>query len=177
MHPSDSDLPPLVFPGAFHPVHEGHLEMARVAERMEGRPLTFELSIANVDKPPLDYMEIEQRASQFTEHNLALTDAATFVEKGRLFPGCTFVVGADTIVRIGQTRYYNDDPEHRDAALAELAELGCRFLVFGRQHEGRFEVLSRLELPMQLKKRCKEVPESEFRRDLSSTELRSQANS
>ena len=55
------------------------------------------------------------------------------------FPGRTFVVGADTILRVGNVRYYGDSEGARDAAVARLAEQDVRFLVFGRLLEGRFE--------------------------------------
>ncbi|HEX2474763.1 MAG TPA: hypothetical protein VHK01_08460, partial [Lacipirellulaceae bacterium] len=49
IHGEDSDV---LFPGAFNPLHDGHLRMAEVAQAHYGVPVTFELSIANVDKAP-----------------------------------------------------------------------------------------------------------------------------
>lgn len=167
-----TEVVPAVFPGAFNPLHQGHLDMASTAERLLGKPLVFELSISNVDKPPLDFLTIDERVRQFGELPVALTRAATFVEKSSLFPDATFVVGADTILRIGDSRYYGDDPDSRDAALDQLAHQGARFLVFGRHRDGSFETLSHLELPMRLRQLCIEVPEEEFRHDVSSTQLR-----
>jgi hypothetical protein len=166
------NAPTALFPGAFNPLHAGHRQMAALAAELLRRPVAFELSLFNVDKPPLDYAEIAARVRQFSQQDqLLLTRAPTFVEKARLFPGATFVVGADTIVRIADSHYY-DSPAVRDAALAELAAAGCRFLVFGRAREGRFESLARLPLPPALREICDEVPEACFRMDLSSTELR-----
>ena len=46
--------PPLVlFPGSFNPMHEGHVLLARVAEELRQQPVAFEISVTNVDKPPL----------------------------------------------------------------------------------------------------------------------------
>lgn len=166
-----------IFPGAFHPRHEGHREMARVAGQMLGAPVEHEVSIANVDKPPLDYLEIAARARQFApDEPLWLTRAPTFVEKARLLPNATFIVGADTIERIGDPRYYGGDPARRDAAVSELAALGARFLVFGRVAEGRFQTLPDLKLPSELRKLCQSVPETSFRLDISSTALRQAAD-
>lgn len=159
--------------GAFNPLHEGHRRMGEVAERKLQRPVAGELSVWNVDKPPLDYHEIDARRRAFEAWRpLWLTRAPTFVEKARLFPGATFVVGADTIERIGQTRYYGDRVERRDEALAELAANNCRFLVFGRVAEGQFRGLREIELPAALRAICDGVDEQEFRLDVSSTALR-----
>jgi hypothetical protein len=107
---------------------------------------------------------------------IALTSAPTFREKAALFPGAVFVVGADTIVRIGQVRYYGGDSDRRDEALAEIDRRGCRFLMFGRELDGRFATLQDLELPDALRDLCEEVPAADFREDISSTELRKQSS-
>ena len=169
--------PLALLPGAFNPIHSGHLRMAQLAEQQLGCPVAFELSIANVDKRPLDFIDLDHRLQPLTSHRVVVSSAATFVEKARLYPGTTFVVGADTLARIGQTRYYGNAPQQRDAAIAELAQLGCRFLVFGRldgeKHENApFLTLRHLSLPAALEELCKEVCETDFRDDVSSTQLR-----
>ncbi|WP_145249063.1 nucleotidyl transferase family protein [Aeoliella mucimassa] len=161
-----------IYPGAFNPLHAGHVEIAALAEEILDCHLLYELSIANVDKPPLDYVEIESRAVQFEGKPLLLTSAATFVEKAKLFPNTTFVVGADTIARIGDARYYGGSIRQRDMAIAELAELGAKFLVFGRQISGEYQSLKTLGLPRSLVQISTAVAESTFRKDLSSSELR-----
>jgi hypothetical protein len=163
----------VVFPGAFNPIHVGHRRMAEVAERRLGQPAEFEISILNVDKPPLDFLEIQRRCGQFSaDQALWLTRAATFEEKSRVFPGATFVVGADTLRRIADPRYYGSDPAACQEAIEQIAARGCRFLVFGRQEAGRFVGLSDLDLPLALRALCEEVPAAEFREDTSSTEIR-----
>ncbi len=173
---SKSLKPKLVFPGAFNPPHNGHREMARVAQSMLATPLAYELSITNVEKPPLDFIAISQRldalASLDCSAAVLLTGASTFLEKARLFPGCTFMVGADTVLRIADARFYDGGAARRDTALEELATLGCRLLVFGRQLGGRFQVLADLALPEKLQALCDEVTAEQFRKDVSSTDLR-----
>jgi len=162
--------PRAVFPGAFNPLHEGHRTMAAIAERRLGCNVEFELSIENVDKPPLDYWEITERARPFNDRNLWLTRAARFRRKAELFPGATFVVGIDTLRRIVDPRYYRDT--NLSAAVGHIASLGCRFLVFGRIDGDTFVTLDQLSLPDDLRALCDEVSEAEFRADVSSTVLR-----
>ncbi len=164
----------VVFPGAFNPLHEGHRRMALCAADLLGGTVEFEISIINVDKPPLDYAEMERRLDQFNDDRVVwLTRAPTFVEKARLFPGATFVVGADTILRIAASRYYASE-KALQAAIQEIASLDCRFLVFGRIVNGEFQSLAQLKLPDPLGALCQEVPPNQFRHDISSTEKRSQ---
>lgn len=163
---------PLIFPGSFNPLHEAHRRMAQFATQRTGWPVTFELSIKNVDKPMLDFVEIADRLAQFPSQPVLLTRLPTFIEKARISPGCTFVVGVDTIERIGNPVYYGNDSQQRDAAIAALADAGCRFLVFGRVANGRFSTLSHVDVPPSLRAICDEVGEEEFREDISSTELR-----
>ena len=89
-----------------------------------------------------------------------------------MFPAATFVVGADTIERIADPRYYGGKTTARDAAIGMLESNGCRFLVFGRTADGPFVELHDLNLPTNLHALCDGVPESEFREDISSMELR-----
>ena len=163
---------PILFPGAFNPIHSAHKRMAEVAAERCGSPVTFELSITNVDKPPLDFLELADRLLQFRGEHVLLTRAPTFVEKAELAPGCIFVVGVDTLVRIGNPIYYGGDGIKRNAAIEAIAKSGCRFLMFGRSLNGTFTTMSGVELPTPLRALCDEVPESEFREDVSSTELR-----
>ncbi|RCS40545.1 hypothetical protein DTL42_24535 [Bremerella cremea] len=166
----------VLFPGAFNPLHEGHQRMAELAEQITGHRVDFEISIENVDKPPLDFFDIESRVRQFEPPQRCwLTRAPTFLEKTKIFPEATFVVGADTIVRIAEPRYYQNSVEQRDAALAELQQQNCRFVVFPRVVKEQFLSLADLTLPPILAERCEAVPSSEFRMDISSTELRSGA--
>jgi hypothetical protein len=89
-----------------------------------------------------------------------------------LFPEATFIVGADTLVRIAEPRYYGGDAKRRDEAIAAIAARGCRFLVFGRVVDGQFMSLEDLALPAQLRALCCGVSPGEFREDVSSTDLR-----
>ena len=176
MRPQEVAGPATVFPGAFNPLHAGHQRIAALAEHRLQRRVVFELSIKNVDKPPLASAEIHQRVRQFSPGELVyLTRAATFAEKATLFEEACFLVGADTVQRIGELRYYGGEASERDRAVASLSERGCSFLVFGRLINGTFRTLEALELPESLRRICEGLEEEEFRVDVSSTSLRQQA--
>ena len=164
--------PRAVFPGAFDPLHDGHRRMAEVAAELLGAEVAFEISIANVDKPPLDYLEMSRRGRQFEGHVLWYTRAATFCEKSRLFPSSTFVVGADTVLRLAEAKYYGGEPAACQAAIEEIAARGCHFLVFGRARGEGFQTLDDLPLPPSLAALCRGVSAERFREDVSSTQLR-----
>jgi nicotinamide mononucleotide (NMN) deamidase PncC len=161
-----------VFPGAFNPLHSGHREMMAQASKRLGGPVAYEISITNVDKPPLDFIEIQNRLNGIGQNDVVLTTAPRFREKASLLPNTTFVVGIDTLVRIADPNYYNGDPDARDKAIEHIAMVGCRFLVFGREIDGQFCCLNDVELPASLRALCDAVPEEEFHEDVSSTELR-----
>lgn len=171
---ADASASRVIFPGAFNPLHAGHRRMAEIAAEMVTAAVEFEISILNVDKPPLDYLEIDRRAAQFGNHPLWLTRAATFLEKSALFPGATFAVGVDTIRRLANPKYYGGSDAACRAALEQIVARGCRFLVFGRAQEGQYVGLSQIELPEPLYSASCEVPGERFREDISSTELRRQ---
>jgi hypothetical protein len=154
-------------------VHVGHRRMLDIAEQLLAAPVAWEISIENVDKPPLDYIELAERLERLSgDRAVWLTRAPTFVKKAQLFPGATFVVGLDTLVRIADPRYYGNDADACRAALTAIARRGCRFLVFSRLIGGNLVRLADLELPDVLAAIATEVPAERFREDISSTELR-----
>ena len=171
--PGRSDAPRAIFPGEFNPLHSGHQRMAELAQQLLGVPVEFEIAITNVEKPPLDYLEMRRRLAQFApEQTVWFTRAARFTEKSRIFSGATFVVGIDTLRRLVAPRYYHDDPAACRAAIELIISRRCRFLVFGRNLGTGFVGLGDIELPAALKNLCREIPATDFRDDISSTALR-----
>ncbi|MDD3276123.1 MAG: hypothetical protein PHP93_03620 [Kiritimatiellales bacterium] len=154
----------LILSGSFNPVHQGHCNLLKVAEEMTGLRGIFELSSANVDKPDIPEEEILRRASAIRDIPVALTHAPRFVQKARLFPKSTFILGYDTAERL---------IAYEKSGEWELFQgLEDSFLVAGRHHAGSFQCLENMNLPAGFESLFVGIPESKFREDISSTELR-----
>ncbi len=170
---ADAPVRGAVLPGSFNPLHDGHRSLAGVASRILDAPATFELSTTNVDKPPLAETEIRRRLAQFDDtETVAVTRAHVFYRKADLFPGCVFVIGWDTATRLVDPRYYDGNDANLVSALQHIRAQGCRFLVAGREHDGAFHTLDDVPIPRGFADLFEAIPESAFRRDVSSTELR-----
>ncbi len=161
-----------LLPGAFDPLHKGHVKLADVASQKLGAPVLFELSVANVDKPMLDVETILDRLGQFARP-VVLACAALYRQKAALFPGCVFVIGYDTAERLFDPRYYGDSEVELQGALKEIEAAGCYFLVAGRvDKEGIYRTVDDLAPPPGFRGLLEGIPEEEFRVDISSTALR-----
>lgn len=206
----------IIVPGSFNPLHAGHVNLARaavaVASRVDGSDATvpgtndgsapggweavFELSVANVDKPPLSRETALQRVLGIVAPSpgstagtglgegaagwpVVVTSAPKFVDKARLLPGAWFAIGHDTAVRLVQGRYYEGGEDGMLEQLLALKIAGTRFLVAGRlavdaQGVERFHGLRDMlpTVPSCLRSMFLEIPEGDFRVDLSSTQIR-----
>ena len=172
----------VVFPGSFNPLHSGHLQLAVAAQELCERErglkadLLFEISVANADKGTISEEAALLRLAQFeAKGDLVLTrKAPLYVDKAKMFGPCDFIVGADTASRILNPKYYG--PEGVQGTLKQIADLGCAFLV-----AGRFDPLTNAYVDAE--KSLNDAPpghrtmfyslaESDFRCDISSTDLR-----
>lgn len=168
----------VILPGSFNPLHEGHISLLTEAAKWlqtqfhnQNIFTCFELSAFNPDKPPIEEDKLLDRLLQFAgRFNILATNAPTFIQKARMFPDSTFVVGVDTANRIVQSKYYDNSEEKMMNALLEFKSLGCSFLVAGRTVQGHFVPAAEMNVPPSLRDIFLELPE--FRMDISSTELR-----
>ena len=162
-----------VLPGSFNPLHRGHARLVEAASARLGAAVAYEISITNVDKPPLELEEVRRRVSQFAGmSDVVVTRAPAFYEKARTLAGCTFVIGVDTMRRVIDPKYYGDSKGKMLSAIQEMRELGSSFLVAGRVDGREFRTLRDVAVSSELDGMFREIPESEFREDLSSTDIR-----
>ena len=163
----------ILFPGSFHPMHRGHERLTRLVDERTGGRVDLELSIHNTDKPSLHRLDVTRRLDSIQgRRRVLLTQASTFLAKSRLFPGRTFLLGFDTVVRLIDPKYYGGSDKKVCSALDEIRSLGCRFLVAGREKNGRFLTVSELKAPTGYADLFEGIPESDFRDESRASDLR-----
>ena len=169
---SSKQKPKVVFPGAFNPVHSGHRKMEKIAKDMTGSKVYFEVCIQNVDKPPMSYKHVKDTLDQFEQSDCwVLTKAGKFPEKAEIFKGCTFVIGADTLLRMFDERFYASKNEmHREFEI--FNENDNNFLVFGREYQGKFYTLEDISIPKHIITRFQGLNKTQFSDSSSSSNIR-----
>jgi nicotinamide mononucleotide (NMN) deamidase PncC len=169
---NDRSIPELIFPGSFNPLHEGHIKMRELAEKKTGMRATFEICARNADKPPLTFHEIKRTLDQFTENDSwVMTSAGRFSEKAEMFPNSVFIIGADTLVRVFDEKFYANKKDMIDH-IDRFNDHNINFLVFGRMVNNKFIALKDIAIPESIRHRCTGFEEGSFRDDISSTKLR-----
>ena len=171
---------PLLLSGSFNPVHDGHVGMLAAASALKpDAAAAFELSVRNADKGLISIEALLGRLAKLASpgRQVLLTRQGLFVDKARLVPGATFVVGYDTAARILEPRYYDGGADGLVRVLDDLRAADAHFLVAGRLElrddkvpnaDGRFLTLADLgaSVPSDL------FSPLDFRSDLSSSAIR-----
>lgn len=123
-----------LYGGSFNPCHDGHRQIREMAEKILKTSVLFELTCRNADKGSLDYIDLEKRLKDIRSYPYILTTVATIKEKVDLIrkynknAPITFVVGADTWIRIWDAKY-GYAPEFLETFFKQN---NVKFLVFGR---------------------------------------------
>ncbi|WP_321418648.1 hypothetical protein [uncultured Methanomethylovorans sp.] len=162
----------VIFSGSFDPCHRKHVEMAKIASKKYGVPVDFEISLTNVDKPPMDFISLEDRISSIQAcynpdfmGDIFVTNTPLFAEKAIIFPESTFILGADTMERLFNPKYYR--PQDTTSSLYEhFKEKKIDFLVFSRKG-------AKIDIPTEVKSIITVVSEDEYSDNgVSSTQIR-----
>jgi len=125
-----------LFGGSFNFLHQGHVAIKQLADVILNIDTFLELSIKNADKGIIDYIDINELLKYINEHkfNYIINKCSTIKEKVDLIkkynPNAiiTFIVGADTWVRLWDIKY-GYAPEWLEKFFKTN---NVRFLVFGR---------------------------------------------
>ena len=133
---------------------------------------TFEICANNADKPPLTFYEIKRTLDQFqNDESWMLTSAGRFSEKAEMFPNSVFIIGADTLMRVFDEKFYKNYKDMMNH-IQRFNDHNINFLVFGRKINKKFISLNNLKVPEIIADRCTGIDEEMFRDDISSTEIR-----
>jgi len=165
----------VVLSGSFNPLHDGHRELlaAATATKPPGALGAYEISVVNADKGALSVDEIVRRLAQFHDSGVVclLTKSPLFVDKTKVAPGASFVVGVDTATRLLNPKYHGGE-DGLSRSLDEIRRNSCDFIVAGRVDPATNEFIAASSIRKPFGCASLFVDAPHFRNDLSSTAIR-----
>lgn len=131
------------FPGSFNPLHDGHRAIAKEVATKTGKTVVFFINAIHPDKGVIPDEELKKRVDQFAWYMpvLVTMDNQLYIDKAKAFPGFSFVIGADTLTRMLDPKYYSCSIEEM---LRTFKSLGTTFFVALREVDGGMATLETL---------------------------------
>jgi hypothetical protein len=135
----ESTKPTIVsLPGSFNPLHNAHSGVLNDSiSKVENGKGIYDLSVFNADKGSISIDTILQRLEPFktTIHPIMITNAPRFIDKARLFPGISYVIGIDTAIRLVDPVYTDGNLNKMMSTLFEIFSNGTKFFVNPRNFD------------------------------------------
>jgi cytidyltransferase-like protein len=122
----------VMLPGSFNPLHDGHISMLQNACALNHTDGIFEMCVVNADKPPLSSDEIIARIATFNSKPVVLTNAPLFTDKDKLFPGVSYAIGVDTVIRLMNPKYTHGDRDLMFENILKMTFSNTKFYVGSR---------------------------------------------
>lgn len=163
-----------VYPGSWNPIHDAHIKIHDTASDILDDIVYYELSSVNADKGCLDYFEINKRAKQFNV-GFYVNDNPTFKSKVEYlkslgYNNITFIIGADTWVRILDSKYAGS---FNKELYPFFKENNVKFLIFNRTGTAQEDLVWSKKVYADILVQS-EIAEN-FNFSLSSTEIRNKS--
>jgi nicotinic acid mononucleotide adenylyltransferase len=138
----------IIFPGSYRPLHHGHLYTADLAAQMTQKQVVFQMTAVHPDKGIADDATLLARAGQFAYRDrvLLMREGALYLEKAKLLPGFSFIIGADAVYGLLNPKYYDGEQGVLDM-LDTFQRLKTRFYVSARLVNGTFRTLEQIPIP------------------------------